>query len=113
MPYINRFPAFNNKRKLNNKRKRNKSNKEKLRVKLYNLKKWKVLRAAYLMTHPLCKICEDEGRITPASSCHHINSPFDEGLTDEQRIGRLLDPNNIISICHKCHGLLHQRKQKN
>ena len=113
MPYINRFPARKPRNFYSIKRKRNKSDKEKLRVKLYNLKKWKVLRASFLMTHPLCKICEDEGRITPATSCHHINSPFDEGLTDEQRIGRLLDPNNIIAICHKCHGILHQSKQKN
>lgn len=112
MPYIKRLPNKKWKYKNNNNRKRNKSEKEKLRVKLYNNKKWKRLRSGYLIYHPLCEVCEKKGLVTPATSCHHINSPFDDGLSDEERLGRLLDPNNIIAICHQCHGELHHNKQK-
>lgn len=111
MPYINRFPA----RKPNyysNKRKRNKTEKEKLRVKLYNNKKWKALRAGYLISHPLCEKCLEKEKVTPATDVHHINSPFDDGLTDEERLGRLLDARNIMALCKVCHGNLHYQQQQ-
>lgn len=40
--------------------------------KLYNTTRWRNLRNAYLMEHPLCERCEKEGRITPATDVHHI-----------------------------------------
>ena len=44
MPYINRFPTKKTRWQNSNKRKRNRTDKEKLRVKLYNNSKWKKLR---------------------------------------------------------------------
>lgn len=111
MPYINR-PKNKSNFKYSNKRKRNRTDKEKLRVRLYNNSKWKKLRLGYLMSHPLCQKCLENGKVTPATSVHHINSPFDDGLNDEQRIGRLLDANNLMSLCHQCHGLIHRQQQK-
>ena len=109
MPYIKRLPK---KKKTNNNRKRNKSDKEKLRVKLYNKAAWKKLRIGYLISHPLCAMCLEEHKITSANSVHHINSPFEDGLTDEERIGRLLDPNNLKALCQFHHGWLHRNQQK-
>jgi hypothetical protein len=43
---------------------------------------------------------------------HHIQSPFDEGLTDVERIGLLLDASNLKALCKYHHGLLHQQQQK-
>lgn len=86
---------------------KDKTEKQNLRTKLYNNKKWKRLRESYLMYHPLCSIC---GK--PATDVHHINSPFDDGLSDIERLGRLLDiNNNFMALCSKCHGTLHRNKQ--
>ena len=110
MPFINK-PHKTIKKKWDNNRKRNRTEKEKLRVKLYNNKKWKKLREGYLISHPLCEKCSEQDKVTPATDVHHINSPFDDGLTEEERIGRLMDIHNIIAICHRCHGLLHHQEQ--
>lgn len=110
MPYIKKLPKQQRNR---NNRKRNKSDKEKLRIRLYNKAAWKKLRQAYLMQHPLCEMClEDSKVITSSSDVHHIQSPFDEGLTDVERIGLLLDASNLMALCKYHHGLLHQQQQK-
>ena len=84
-----------------------------MRVRLYNNSKWKKMRESYLMYHPLCEKCQEEGRTTPATDVHHINSPFDDGLTDEERLGRLLDITNLQALCQHCHGLTHFQQQNN
>lgn len=114
MPYINRFPAKKTRWQNSNKRKRNRTDKEKLRVKLYNNSKWKKLRLAYLMEHPLCERCLEKGIINGSKiQCHHKLSPFDDGLTDSERLDRLLSYDNLESICPSCHGLEHFKQQKN
>ena len=98
MPYINKGKT---------KKPKTKTEKQTLRSKLYNNKKWKRLRESYLMYHPLCEIC---GEL--ATDVHHLNSPFDDGLNDIDRLGRLLDiNNNFQSLCAECHGKIHRDKQ--
>ena len=82
------------------------TDKKRLRQRLYNNKKWKRLRNGYLMEHPTCEVC---GEV--ATDVHHLNSPFDDGLNDVERLGRLLDVNNFQALCQRCHGLLHTRKK--
>jgi 5-methylcytosine-specific restriction protein A len=38
----------------------------------YNLARWRALRAQQLQAKPLCERCESQGRITPATVCHHV-----------------------------------------
>ena len=109
MPYIKRFKTKPSNR---NSRKRNKSEKGKLRQSLYNKAAWKKLRLGYLINHPLCEMCLSEDKVTPATDVHHINSPFDDGLSDVQRLGRLLDVNNLQALCQYHHGLIHFKQQK-
>ena len=109
MPFIKRLPKNNRNR---NNRKRNRSDKEKLRTQLYNKAAWKKLRLGYLISHPLCEKCLEENKVTSATDVHHINSPFDDGLTEAERIGRLLDPNNLQALCQFHHGLIHFKQQK-
>jgi len=99
MPYIQKLPK---------RTKKNPTEKQLLRNKLYNNKKWKKLRLAYLMEHPLCEKCLEDGRVTTATDVHHINSPFDDGLSDIERLGRLLDVTSYQSLCSECHGKLHR-----
>ena len=84
-----------------------KSDKENLRIKLYNNSKWHKLREGFLMTYPLCCKC---GGL--AEHVHHINSPFDDGLTYNERLGRLLDAFNLQAMCASCHGAEHRENQK-
>jgi len=109
VPYIKKLSKKVNNR---NNRKRNKSYKEKLRVKLYNKAAWKKLRLAYLMQHPLCERCLSNGIVNGSKiQCHHKLSPFDEGLTEAERLERLLSWDNLESICPKCHGNEHRKQQ--
>lgn len=82
------------------------TDKDNLRAKLYNNRSWKKLRESHLQQNPLCVIC---GNL--ATQVHHVNSPFEEGLNELERLERLLNPNNLESICAECHGKLHKKKQ--
>ncbi len=37
----------------------------------YAHRRWRRLRAAFLAEHPLCKLCEARGRVTPATVVDH------------------------------------------
>lgn len=39
---------------------------------LYNTRAWKVARQRQLQDEPLCRMCRDDGLITAASVCDHI-----------------------------------------
>ena len=39
---------------------------------LYGTVRWKALRAEQLRTEPLCRRCASQGRVTPATVCHHV-----------------------------------------
>ena len=53
------------------------------------------------MAHPLCELCEEEGRVVAAVDVHHIHSPFVEGME------YALDAFNLLSLCKECHGRIH------
>lgn len=80
---------------------------KKLRSVAYNSSAWRKLRLTYLKEHPLCEECLKKGKVTPASSVHHIKSPFKGG---EINWDLLLDYNNLESVDHECHALLHQEE---
>jgi hypothetical protein len=39
---------------------------------LYSTARWR-LRARQLEAEPLCRVCKDEGRLTPATTCDHVD----------------------------------------
>lgn len=86
--------------------------KRKMRKHYYNMSEWKKLRLAHLQEHPICEICEKKGIIKPAQ-VHHLESPFEDGLSELERMERLLNPNNLQSLCAECHGKLHFRSHNN
>lgn len=112
MPWINREPFERNKKKFQ--RKRNKQRNKKKSAgnqiaydEVYNTDKWKKLRVLKLMKNPLCEQCEKEGIVKPALDVHH-KIPI---LKD---ISKAFDEDNLMSLCRKCHILIHDamRKQK-
>lgn len=101
MPTINRGGT----RRYNAKRERNDLDRKK-RQKIYQNPLWKRLRDAHLREHPLCEVCELEGRVTLAEDCHHIVS-FTKGRNELEMKTLAFDPNNLISLCKGCHHRAH------
>ena len=57
---------------------------------------WRKFRDWYITRHPICEMCEKEGRLTPAVMVDHIVEIRDGGaLTSEE---------NAQSLCWRCHG---------
>ncbi len=77
-------------------------------AKYYNSQSWKALRDWYYKLHPVCEVCEAHGRVSPTHHIHH-KFPFMNGKTEEIRWRLLTDPNNLISVCTKCHSAIHQK----
>lgn len=70
----------------------------------YNSTKWERMRAFVLRRDQYaCVICRRYGRLTEAKTVHHIKH-----LEDNWELR--LDPNNLISVCSKCHNKLHPEK---
>jgi 5-methylcytosine-specific restriction protein A len=57
--------------------------------------RWQRLREAHLASEPLCRMCLQAGRITPAVLVDHI-VPINDG-------GAVLDDDNLQSLCRSCH----------
>ena len=57
---------------------------------------WRLLRNAHLAGEPLCRHCAKDKRVTLATEVDHI-------VPIEVRPERRLDPENLQSLCHKCH----------
>lgn len=84
------------------------SARRKERQSLYQMKQWRNLSAYMRMMYPICQVCEKN----VSEHVHHINSPFDYGLSEIEKISRLLDPDNLIVCCHECHQRMHDEKSK-
>jgi len=67
-------------------------------------RKWRGVRAGYLATNPLCKICQEDGRLSPATVVHHITPVRDGGCNSRD---------NLQSLCAECHSRLHRRDAGN
>ena len=62
---------------------------------LYDTARWKRERAAYLRAHPLCVMCEQQGRTSLATVVDHIiPHKGDPVLFWDSVDGRPLDPNH-------------------
>lgn len=62
------------------------------------------IRLTHLAKHPLCAMCEAEGRTTPATVVDHILR-WQAGATEEERQRRFRAPENLRSLCASHHGL--------
>jgi len=63
---------------------------------------WKRLRTMQLNEEPLCRMCKEKGKLTPAVLVDHINSI-------EERPDLRLDQGNRQSLCRSCHDSKHRR----
>lgn len=78
----------------------------------YNSKEWHILRNAYYCSHPLCERCLERGISRQTEEIHH-KRPFLTGRTEEEKWSLLLNPNNLMALCSKCHDEVHRSMRIN
>lgn len=72
--------------------------------KFYKSEGWRLAREdALARDNHLCQRCKQQGILTPANIVHHIE-PID--VAPE----KALDLDNLMSVCAKCHNILHPEK---
>ena len=59
---------------------------------------WKRIRDRYILAHPYCEKCFEEGRMTVATECHHIIPVSRGGQSVEE---------NLMALCRGCHNKIH------
>ena len=97
------------------------------RQRFYNTSTWHKLRQMKL--EQACYLCEDcldpntvneDGtygeRLTQATDVHHLMSFAEKGLSNEERVRRFTDVDNLVCLCRWHHLLMHglvKDKKKN
>ena len=61
---------------------------------------WRKIRARYIADNPLCEMCKDDGRLTPADTVHHKRRIADGGTNESE---------NLQALCSSCHSRLHAK----
>ena len=102
------MPTINKLEKKKTSSVRKETDMRKLRQKAYQDVKWRKERNLFLKEHPLCADCLAKGKVTPATSIHHLKSPFSKG---EVNWNLLYDWDNLVALCHECHGIRHAQEQ--
>lgn len=62
---------------------------------------WKRIRDSYVQQHPVCELCQRDGKVVPTEEVHH-KVPLAEGGTHAR--------NNLIALCKPCHAKLHAER---
>lgn len=62
---------------------------------------WKRIRDSYISAHPLCELCQRDGKLTPAREVHHIQ-PLADGGTHAC--------DNLMALCTSCHSTITARE---
>lgn len=76
--------------------------------KLINSTEWRRLRHDMLVKHPLCQMCQTEGRERFATEVHHVK-PIESIDDMEEQTALAYDTGNLLCVCHECHVLAHRR----
>lgn len=63
---------------------------------LYNTSTWRSLRVLFLKEHPLCVICREAKRLTPATEVDHIKPHKGD-------LNLFFEPSNLQPLCKPCH----------
>mgnify|MGYP003144591957 CR=1 FL=1 len=70
---------------------------DKSNASFYNSRTWRKLRLMILNKQPVCKMCEDKGKVTSSTVVDHI-IPINKG-------GAKLNPDNLQGLCFRCHSI--------
>ena len=92
--------------------KRPQSYRKRQRQSMYSKSEYRKLRDWYYQCHPICEDCQRIGLITPSKDVHHIMSPYDANISPAESYRRLMDENNLVSLCRYHHNLRHGNCKK-
>jgi len=59
---------------------------------------WKKIQGAFLSANPICVLCKEAGRLTPATTAHHKRKITEGGTNDWE---------NLEPLCQECHSRFH------
>lgn len=71
---------------------------------LYDTKRWKALRLYQLGIEPLCRLCKQVDRLTPACVADHVKPHKGD-------ISMFFDATNLQSLCKPCHDTVKSREE--
>ena len=84
------------------------------KAEIYNSREWRELKARWKQEHPLCEMCQEEGRAkgirygyVKSVQCVHHKIPIETATTKQEMWRLALDWNNLQSLCNKHHAQLH------
>lgn len=78
---------------------------------IYNSKQWKDLRNLYLLEHPLCEKCLEQGKVSATEEIHHIRK-ISSGRSEKEMKEIAYDYGNLMALCKECHHKIHNNKIK-
>ena len=93
-------------------RKRPQSYRKQQRQSMYSKSEYRKLRDWYYQCHPICEDCAKLGLTTPSKDIHHVMSPYDPNISPAESYRRLMDENNLVSLCRFHHNLRHGNCKK-
>ena len=82
------------------------------RQSMYSKAEYRKLRDWYYQCHPICEDCQRIGLLTPSRDIHHVMSPYDPNISPAESYRRLIDENNLVSLCRYHHNLRHGNCKK-
>lgn len=78
---------------------------------IYNSKQWKNLRNIYLLEHPLCEKCLEQGKVSATEEIHHIRK-ISDGRNEAEMKEIAYNYGNLMALCKECHHKIHNNKIK-
>ena len=93
-------------------KKRPQSYRKQQRQSMYSKSEYRKLRDWYYQCHPICEDCQRIGLLTPSKDIHHVMSPYDPNISPAESYRRLMDENNLVSLCRYHHNLRHGNCKK-
>jgi 5-methylcytosine-specific restriction protein A len=75
---------------------------------LYNSKRWRRFRAAYLLEHPPCEECLKQGRTTAAQQVHHKIDL--KTIATEDLLERAFEWDGLAALCIGCHNAMRAKE---
>src|SRR5262245_46953185 len=73
--------------------------------KLYKTKRWQLIRRQQLTSNPLCALCQEEKKLTPATIVHHIEAHKGNEVL-------FYDLDNLQSLCASHHNSDKQSEER-
>ena len=77
---------------------------------IMNSRQWKQLRLQVLTEQPLCRMCQEQGKVRAARCVHHIVE-VETGRTDAECWEIALNRQNLVALCFECHGIVHREQR--